>query len=315
MSLLPLLPMVLVLLYGTGLWVWLLCRPSRIGELGLGDGSEPPPVPAALPLAIVVAYLPLKIVVLGALGIDRDSDMILVLQASVLGNLLTVVLFAVGLVLLRDTSGTLLCESCGWIGRGLRCHRCGAPLPAGMSASRLEPYGLAWRPLESLRVGVLGLLLAYPPVILTLLASAPLRTVDKIHPFLQALMAERNDSLVAWVFLSAAVAAPLAEELVFRVCLQGWLRTVLRPGAAIPLVAVAFAAIHGWPDMLGLLPLALLLGLIYEWTHDYWAVVLTHGFFNALMTWNTLHIDPEEYEKALDAARNAVEEATLLWGG
>ena len=81
--------------------------------------------------------------------------------------------------------------------------------------------------------------------------------------------------------LAAIVLAPLVEELVFRVVLQTALIDWIGPGQAVCGVALLFAAIHGWPDMLPLIPLALILGTHYALRRSYVTVVLIHMLFNA----------------------------------
>jgi membrane protease YdiL (CAAX protease family) len=85
------------------------------------------------------------------------------------------------------------------------------------------------------------------------------------------------------MLVTVAIVAPLSEELLFRAVLQGWVRERCGAAWAIPLVAVLFAAIHGWRDGLALLPLALILGVLYERRRSYLAVVVAHGLFNSVM--------------------------------
>jgi len=77
-------------------------------------------------------------------------------------------------------------------------------------------------------------------------------TKDHGHPIAQLVEQGKNSPMVfLLVFLSAVVAAPLIEELLFRMLLQGWLETKFKrrriPGAggiAIVIVSIFFAAIH-----------------------------------------------------------------------
>ncbi len=48
----------------------------------------------------------------------------------------------------------------------------------------------------------------------------------------------------------------------------------------IAINALLFAVIHGFPDMIALVPLALILGWIYQRTQSYIAIVTTHAAFN-----------------------------------
>lgn len=314
MLLLNLLPILAVLLTGGVLWARLLMRPRLFEEWGLGPSAMTVPRSVLVAALVVLSYLPIKIAAVLLLGVDEESGPVLMMQANVAGNVVTAALFVLALVAVRVTTHAE-CPICGSPAAGLECAVCGTTAPpAPPASSQPEAFGLVWHPLKSLYFGFLGLFLAYPLVILANLAAAPFRTIDKLHPFLKSLLTDRNDELVTWVFLSAAVAAPIAEEIVFRGCLQGWLRNRLQPGMAIGFTSVVFAAIHGWPDMIGILPLAIILGVIYERTNDLLAVIVTHASFNGLMTWNMLAFDPEEYERALEEleqAREALEAGVL----
>jgi membrane protease YdiL (CAAX protease family) len=51
--------------------------------------------------------------------------------------------------------------------------------------------------------------------------------------------------------------------------------------AAIGIVTVLFAAVHGLPDALPIVPLALVLGYVFHRTRSYVAVVTLHALFNS----------------------------------
>lgn len=92
-----------------------------------------------------------------------------------------------------------------------------------------------------------------------------------------------------WVAGVAVVAAPVAEELIFRGCLYGMLRQVAGRLTALVVSSIVFAAIHGHvPSIPGLLLLAAGLALLYERTGSLWAPVMVHAAFNALSIWGTL---------------------------
>ena len=132
-----------------------------------------------------------------------------------------------------------------------------------------------------LRVGSLGYLASFAPIILILVATAPLRSEATLHPLLKVLRLHPQATTILWMILVAVVIAPLLEELLFRVVLQGALTKRIGPTWSIPLVAVAFSAVHSWPDSLALIPLALVLGYVYHRRHSYLAVVVLHAIFNA----------------------------------
>lgn len=135
------------------------------------------------------------------------------------------------------------------------------------------------------RTGFLGFLVTVLPVFAVLLLTQHLRSEDSQHSFLTLVIEHPNLIVIGSVTLAAVVGAPLAEELVFRVILQGAIEQV-RPVTAVVAVAVLFSAIHAnslarIPDALGLFPLAMVLGIVYQRTHSYPAVVIIHMLFNA----------------------------------
>jgi membrane protease YdiL (CAAX protease family) len=85
------------------------------------------------------------------------------------------------------------------------------------------------------------------------------------------------------LFLCTVIAAPLAEEVIFRgLCLR-----FLRLGFSTPLAvlwqAVLFAAFHGTKmQMIYVLPAAAVLGLVYIWCGTLWAPLILHMAFNAV---------------------------------
>ena len=148
----------------------------------------------------------------------------------------------------------------------------------------VRQFGLKVRPLASpLRDGWFGFQLAILPMAVAMVVMTPFRTRDTQNPLLTVLADNLDPITIALVVFIAVVIAPLSEELIFRVILQGWLRTVLPARGAIPLVAVSFAAIHGPVDGPALLPLSLVLGGVFERRHSYATVVVIHGLFNATM--------------------------------
>lgn len=129
--------------------------------------------------------------------------------------------------------------------------------------------------------GIQAFFAAVWPTALMLLISMAWRTQETQHSHLQALRDPENSTLVAWIVFSAVVAAPLAEELLFRVTLQSWLAERMPAALAIVGTAMMFALVHGWRDALPLLPLSLILGYLYHRTRSYWACVTAHAIFNA----------------------------------
>lgn len=136
---------------------------------------------------------------------------------------------------------------------------------------------------EQFRVGGEGLLAAVIPTAAALLATAALRDAESQHSLLKLLMQSDDVLTLGTIVIAATVAAPLFEEMIYRVILQSWLSRLFSVSIAIPAVAVLFAFVHGWRDGLALLPLAMILGYVFHRTHSYVSVVVIHALFNATM--------------------------------
>jgi uncharacterized protein len=158
-----------------------------------------------------------------------------------------------------------------------------------LGSQRLTRFGIDERkPEEAIGHGLLGYLAAVIPVTVMIIASSGFRTEDNQHPFLQILDSQQSGLLVALMIGSAVIMAPIEEELMYRVILQGTLQRHLPPTASILISATLFSAVHGFPDMVGLFPLALILGYLYQRTGSYLTVVTTHATFNAVTVAFTL---------------------------
>lgn len=171
---------------------------------------------------------------------------------------------------------SLLLSVCVWVLLG------GLWLPQNASVVAIWKHALR-NAKDLLGWGSWGYLLAIGPTFLLVLLSAAWRSPETQHSYLLALEHSPSFWLLLLMILSAVVVAPLTEELLFRVVLQGWLRQQLGGWKAVILVAVLFAAIHGWRDALALMPLALTLGFLYDCRGDYLTVVVTHACFNGIM--------------------------------
>ena len=155
------------------------------------------------------------------------------------------------------------------------------PLLAFTGRNALADYGIdmrGWR--AEMRFGTLGYLVATPLVFSLLVAMSSIRAPENEHPFLKLLAAGRPWEIVGVAF-AAVVAAPLLEELLFRVLFQGLLESLVRPRLAILLPALMFSAVHGSSDAIPLFPLSLVLGVLYHKRRSYIAVVTAHAMFNA----------------------------------
>lgn len=152
------------------------------------------------------------------------------------------------------------------------------------SGRSIVEYGVMVQEFASqVRDGVEGFYLALLPTGILMIATSAIRNTDNQNPLLTLLSDADHIGTVLGIFASAVIFAPLYEELAFRVILQGWLSTVLYPTSAILIVAIIFAAVHGFTDGIALLPLAGLLGYVFYRRHSYVAVLVIHGLFNGTM--------------------------------
>ncbi len=129
--------------------------------------------------------------------------------------------------------------------------------------------------------GVLGFAAAVLPVLGVWLLTLPWRSTSNSHGLLQLLEQDRSFTTLFWIVIAAVVLAPLVEELIYRVVLQTWLQRIAPPREALFAVAVIFAAVHRLPDAIPLLPLALVLGYVYQQRRCFLSIVLLHMLFNA----------------------------------
>ncbi len=176
--------------------------------------------------------------------------------------------------------------------RGVQA-RCGALVIQGLvvvgllsraGPLRKEDFGcesLRWR--GDLLAGVAGFFASLIPVfvVAAALKNAGWRGPDDKHQFFKILDSDSGNTILAWIALSVVVAAPLAEELMYRVLLLGWTKSQITPWKAILFSAAVFTLAHGEHDWLPLFPLALILGYVYHKRHSYLAVVVLHALFNA----------------------------------
>lgn len=112
---------------------------------------------------------------------------------------------------------------------------------------------------------------------------------SRLHPPGPEWIAMYNGHLpdsAAGIALAAAavvVAAPLAEEMVFRGLIYRLGRRAWGPWPAAVVSALAFGLVHGEPWYLfGLLALGLLLAAVYELTGSLWSAVIVHAVHNAV---------------------------------
>lgn len=159
-------------------------------------------------------------------------------------------------------------------------------LPAILICSQrpLAEFGIQWKPFfPQVLDGVKGFLLALVPTASLMLLTSPFRNRETQNALLTLLSDNPDLMTVTAIWVAAVVIAPLYEEMMFRIVLQGWLTTNVKSTAAILITAVAFAAIHGVIDGIALLPLACVLCYVCDRRHSYVSVLVIHGLFNATM--------------------------------
>jgi uncharacterized protein len=86
------------------------------------------------------------------------------------------------------------------------------------------------------------------------------------------------------VVVGVVLAAPLAEEIVFRGYVQGALHQVVSPRAAAVLAAAAFGLAHGLPYALPTGLLGLLFGSLVQRRGSLWPAVAAHALHNGVVT-------------------------------
>ncbi len=177
---------------------------------------------------------------------------------------------------------------------------------------------LPWRPGRDLLLGLTTFIAALLPVFAIQFVLT--RLVSSEHPVQQLLTKDSSPRMLVLCVVSAVAVAPLAEEFLFRVLLQGWMEAVVlrwrqqRDGHPMPVDSTAseaavppleppppteavpplmplpivassllFALVHlgHGPDPIPLFVLALMLGYLYQKTHRIWPGVIVHACLNA----------------------------------
>jgi membrane protease YdiL (CAAX protease family) len=168
-------------------------------------------------------------------------------------------------------------------------------LQGGLRAFGLGPRGI----IGGVGVGALTLFVIYPLVALTSeLTVTAIRWLHlrqpQAHPILQSLAKWHDPGMLTLAAFAAVVAAPVAEELVFRGVIQTSLTrlfggesnsSAIGRWAAVLITAAAFAASHMQMEVAFLPPLfvlAVAFGYVYERTGNLWATIAAHAMFNSL---------------------------------
>jgi membrane protease YdiL (CAAX protease family) len=122
------------------------------------------------------------------------------------------------------------------------------------------------------------------------------------HPLLKLMLERSSVPVMALATVLAVVVAPVFEEFLFRVLLQGWLESQqvrwrerrgdidARPGfAPIVVTSLVFATLHAGhgPDPFALFVFSLFLGYVYRQTHRIAPSVVVHACLNG---WTMLNL-------------------------
>jgi len=149
-------------------------------------------------------------------------------------------------------------------------------------------------PLAAIGLGVAGLAICWPVVLLTSEVSGLVHqyvtgspTPLLAHSTLKDLAAADPSDPWLWGMVAALVVlVPLVEEVIFRGAIQGCLRGMTRsPWVSIVLAAVVFGTMHlgtaAGVAIPGLIIFGIGLGIVYERTGSLLAPMVMHGLFNA----------------------------------
>lgn len=235
---------------------WLIARRARRG-LPAVDTRPHAPVPwkGADVAAAVFAFLGLQ--VLAAESLPAGASLQVRLAAGSIAMLLATTVSAAHLLL----------RGAGWPSLGL-----------GLDRLR-----------DDARLAVAGLALLIAPLLG--LAAVLDRFVPYRHAIVDFLHANRDPLSIGLVVFAAVVAAPVAEEFLFRRVLQGWLEGWIEPReprwggvTAITLSSLAFAAAHVGQGMawVPLFFFGLVVGYLARQTGSIVPGILLHGLFNAV---------------------------------
>lgn len=137
-----------------------------------------------------------------------------------------------------------------------------------------------WQAATEIRVAFEAFLVAYLPTVLLRGALITQQEDPQKHPLLEVLENGLDVPIMALVFSLAVVAAPIVEELVFRVVICGGLIQRRLWWTGLIGSSVMFSLSHGYPDSVALLPLAITLCFVYARRRSYRTVILVHFFFN-----------------------------------
>jgi len=147
-------------------------------------------------------------------------------------------------------------------------------------------FGLHHSPARAAGWGLLLGLIALPVLLLLQAQCVALLTKFGWHPQQQTMVEvfQQMDSLPGKLYLgfAALVLAPVTEEILFRGLLYPALKQFIRPGTALALSSLVFAAMHA--NAASFVPLgvfAVALALLCDRTQNLIAPIVAHATFNA----------------------------------
>ncbi|WP_008307815.1 CPBP family intramembrane glutamic endopeptidase [Leptolyngbya sp. PCC 6406] len=159
------------------------------------------------------------------------------------------------------------------LGVSIRRYR---PLPQGWFQFQLKGSWLLW--------GVGGYLAALPLMLsISLLNQQLWRGQGGSNPLLQTVLEAHDPVALGLFFVTAAIAAPLFEEFLFRGFLLPSLTRYMPVGGAIWLSSFIFAAAHlSLSEILPLMVLGMVLGLVYTRSRNLLAPMVLHSAWNSV---------------------------------
>jgi membrane protease YdiL (CAAX protease family) len=252
-------------LTGAGLLLWLLIqRFSRGGDSLLmqnaGQGWEIPWTGETIWQVLVVGFffvgqiaLP---ILLGSLGLG-------VAQLSSRGR----AIYSMVYYLLMATG----CIAVLWW--SIRPYR---PVPTGMLRIKLSGRGMLW--------GMGGYFVALPLMLgISLINQQIWQGQGGSNPLLQTVLEEQDPVALLVFFFTAAVAAPLFEEFLFRGFLLPSLTKYMPLWGAIGLSSFIFAAAHlSLSEILPLMLLGVILGTVYTRSRNLLSPMVLHSAWNSV---------------------------------
>jgi membrane protease YdiL (CAAX protease family) len=252
-------------LTGAGLLVWLLIQRFTRGSQSLlmrnaGMGWNIPWTGETIWQVLVVGFFfvsqVLLPIVLGSLGLGFAS-------LSSRGR----AIYSMVYYLLMATGGIAVLW---W---SIRSYR---PVPEGMFRIKLSGRGILW--------GVGGYFVALPLMLgISLLNQQIWQGQGGSNPLLQTVLEEQDPIALAVFFFTAAIAAPLFEEFLFRGFLLPSLTKYMPLWGAIGLSSFIFAAAHlSLSEIMPLMLLGVILGIVYTRSRNLISPMVLHSAWNSV---------------------------------